>query len=125
MIKEKLQKNLAIALKKIGGDEKEINLEHPANPDFGDFATSIALKISGQVKKGNFLENIDWILKNVNKDNFESFRNFIPIGKIKSEIGKAIKSKQNIIYIKPRVYAKIKGWFTYLKGHQDFQEFFD
>src|SRR3990167_9881546 len=51
MLKDKLLKNLTAALKKIGIEGVEINLEHPANPDFGDYATSIALKLAKTLKK--------------------------------------------------------------------------
>src|SRR3989338_7073230 len=67
MIKEKLLKNLGVVLKKIGVDEIEINLEHPANPDFGDYATSIALKLAKTLKK-NPLQIANDIVKNLPKD---------------------------------------------------------
>src|SRR3990167_3559311 len=68
MLKDKLLKNLTAALKKIGIEGVEINLEHPANPDFGDYATSIALKLAKTLKKNPFQIAED-IKKNFPKDN--------------------------------------------------------
>lgn len=51
MIKKKILENLKIALKKIGIEEKSLELESPTNPKFGDYSTSIALKLSKQLKK--------------------------------------------------------------------------
>lgn len=51
MIKQILIKKLKTALKKIGVSEKEIPLEWPANPRFGDYASSVALKLAAKLKK--------------------------------------------------------------------------
>src|SRR3989344_5415427 len=67
MIKDKILENLYSALKKIGVEEKEISLEHPANPNFGDYATSIALKLAKYLKK-NPLQIAKDIVKNLPKD---------------------------------------------------------
>ncbi|OGK13575.1 arginine--tRNA ligase [Candidatus Roizmanbacteria bacterium RIFCSPHIGHO2_01_FULL_37_16b] len=69
MIKEKLLKNLGVVLKKIGVEEKEINLEHSANPNFGDYATSIALKLAKTLNKNPF-QIAEEIKKNFSKNNF-------------------------------------------------------
>ena len=73
MIKVELLKNLIVALKKIGVEENEINLEHPANPDYGDFATSIALKLAKRLKYGiqdDYVETdklLDEVMRMLNK----------------------------------------------------------
>src|SRR3989338_5209884 len=68
MIKDKILENLYSALKKIGVEEKEISLEHPSNPDFGDYATSIALKLAKNLKKNPF-QIAEEIKKNFPKNN--------------------------------------------------------
>lgn len=51
MIKEDLLKSLKQALFKINIVNIEIDLQPPTNPAFGDYSTSVALKLSGQLKK--------------------------------------------------------------------------
>lgn len=53
MIKEEILNNLGVTLKKLGVSETII-LEIPTNSDFGDYSTSIALKLSKQMKKNPF-----------------------------------------------------------------------
>ena len=67
MIKDKLLTNLRTALEKIRVEEKEVSLEYPSNPDYGDFATSIALKLAKTLKK-NPLQIAEDIKKNFPKD---------------------------------------------------------
>ncbi len=67
MIKEKLLKNLKTALKKIDIEGAGIELEHPANPNFGDYATSCALQLTKKLKK-NPLVIAQEIVKNLPKD---------------------------------------------------------
>ncbi len=67
MIKDKLQENLKIALTKMNVDEKEINIESPTNPNFGDYATSIALKLAKSLKQ-NPLQVAEKIKDNFPKD---------------------------------------------------------
>ena len=69
MLKNKLLEKLKVALKKIGVQEKEISLEHPSNPDFGDYATSIPLKLAKTLKK-NPLQIAKDIVKNIPKTDF-------------------------------------------------------
>lgn len=120
-----LQKSLYDGVKSAYPDlqisQEEIILEHPAVEAHGDYSTNIAFKIKNQnlKVKSNFLENIDWIVKTINKDNFEDYKEPVPVGKFSSEIKKLIGSKQEIIYLKPRVYAKINGWFAHWVGHKE------
>lgn len=51
MIKDKLLKNLKSALAKIGVSDQDINLERPSGSVFGDYSTSIALKLTKTLKK--------------------------------------------------------------------------
>ncbi len=67
MIKDKLKDALKNALKKFGVGEEEINIESPTNANFGDYATSIALKLTKKLKK-NPLEIAKEIVKNLPKD---------------------------------------------------------
>jgi len=66
MIKEKIQENLKQALGKMGVKE-EPTIEAPANSDFGDYSTSIALKLTKVLKK-NPLQIAEEIVKNLPKD---------------------------------------------------------
>ena len=69
MIKNELVENLKAAVKKIGAEEKEISLEHPANSNFGDYSSSIALKLAKKLKK-NPLEIAKEIIENLPKSDF-------------------------------------------------------
>ena len=56
-------------LEKMGMKEPDIDLDHPANPDFGDYSTSVALKLTRVLKKNPFLiaeEIVKSFLKNNN-----------------------------------------------------------
>ena len=54
MIKEEILKNLQVVLEKMGVKNSDIDLDHPTNPDFGDFSTSVALKLTKILKKNPF-----------------------------------------------------------------------
>ena len=69
MIKDEILKNLQVVLEKMGMKEPDIDLDHPANPDFGDYSTSVALKLTRVLKKNPFLiaeEIVKSFLKNNN-----------------------------------------------------------
>lgn len=55
MIKDEILKNLQVALEKINVKDVTPTLEKPANSDFGDYSTSIALKLVKQLKKNPLL----------------------------------------------------------------------
>ncbi len=67
MTKNSIRQNLGKAILKLGIKEEVFDLEHPANPDFGDYTTSIALKLAKKLKK-NPLQIADSIIKNFSKD---------------------------------------------------------
>lgn len=67
MIKDEILKNLQVVLEKVGVKDPDIDLDHPANPDFGDYSTSVALKLSKQLKK-NPLTIAEEIVKNLAKN---------------------------------------------------------
>src|SRR3990167_8854933 len=67
MIKNKIQKNIKKALKEMGFVEDEIPLEHPSNQSFGDFSSSIALKLTKKFHK-NPLQIAEEIKKHFPKD---------------------------------------------------------
>ena len=75
-----------------------------------------AIEKSG-ILKGNFLDNIEWLLETVDKDNFEDFPKPVPVGKLCPEVQKAIGAKGGFVYLKPRIYAKIRGWWGAFLGH--------
>lgn len=116
MIKNKISKYLKTVLKaiflnkEIKIDDNFINLEAPTNANFGDYSTSIALKIAGKTTKINFLENINWFLNNLNKNNFNKIDKSLPIGKIGKTTAEILKIKENIVWLKSITFAKIKGW---------------
>lgn len=66
MIKDRIIDNLEIALGEMGLKEKVL-LDRPANPAFGDFACSIALKLTKTLKK-NPLAIAEEIVKNIPQD---------------------------------------------------------
>ncbi len=68
MEKDKIKKNLAAALAKIGAENIDADLDHPANGRFGDYSTSVALKLAKQLKK-NPLVIAQLIADNFPKDN--------------------------------------------------------
>lgn len=51
MIKDEILKNLATTLEKINVKDVTPTLEKPANSDFGDYSTSLPLKLNKQLKK--------------------------------------------------------------------------
>lgn len=55
MIKEKILENLQSVLNKLDIKDVDVTLEKPANSDFGDYSTSVALKLTKQLKKNPML----------------------------------------------------------------------
>lgn len=66
MIKDEVVKLLEVALKKSGVKDEKIDLQHPGNPDHGDYSTSLALKHAKTLKKSP-LELAYEIIKNIPK----------------------------------------------------------
>lgn len=54
MIRKEIVKNVRGAIEKLGVSEVVPDLEHPINLDFGDYSTSIALKLTKPLKKNPF-----------------------------------------------------------------------
>src|SRR3989344_260247 len=69
MVKARILNDLKFALKKIGVGEKDVSLERPANPAFGDYATSVALKLTKAFKKSP-LQIAEEIKNYLPKDDF-------------------------------------------------------
>ncbi len=67
MVKDNIFKNLQVVLDKMGVKNADIDLDHPANPDFGDYSTSVALKLTKILKKNPF-EIANEIVKNLPKN---------------------------------------------------------
>ncbi len=67
MIKEEILKNLQTVLKKLDIKDIDVLIEQPANSDFGDYSTSVALKLTKILKKNPF-EIAQEIVKNLSKD---------------------------------------------------------
>jgi len=55
MIKDEIIENLRLVLDKMNIKDVDVPLEQPANPDFGDYSTSVALKLTKQLKKNPFV----------------------------------------------------------------------
>lgn len=55
MIKDEILKNLQTVLEKLNIKEVDIVLEKPANSDFGDYSTSVALKLTKHLNKNPLL----------------------------------------------------------------------
>lgn len=75
-----------------------------------------ALQKSGLL--GNFLEEIEWFLKNVGPSNFETLP-ARPVGRLKPEAQVIIGAKNSLVYLKPRIFAKIRAWWKTLRGHPE------
>ncbi len=54
MIKDQILKNIGKILLKMGVESPDIDLDYPANSDFGDYSTSVALKLTKILKKNPF-----------------------------------------------------------------------
>ncbi|KKP63106.1 MAG: Arginine-tRNA ligase [Candidatus Roizmanbacteria bacterium GW2011_GWC2_34_23] len=67
MIKDEILKNLAEALEKINVKDVVLTLEKPANTDFGDYSSSLPLKLTKQLKK-NPMTISEEIVKNFPKN---------------------------------------------------------
>jgi len=67
MIRDEILKNLIIVLEKISVKGVSPTLEKPANSDFGDYSTSVALKLTKILKKNPF-EIAQEIVKNLPND---------------------------------------------------------
>lgn len=67
MIKDEILKNLQAALGKMEVKDVDFELDRPANPDFGDYSTSVALKLTKILKKNSF-EIAEEIIKNLTKN---------------------------------------------------------
>lgn len=67
MIRDELVKNLTTVVSKLGNSGITIDLEHPANLDHGDYSTSIALKLSRELKK-NPLEIAQMIVEKLSEN---------------------------------------------------------
>ncbi len=103
MIKDEILKLLQTALKKLNISKAEIDLQHPANPNHGDFATSIALQQAKSLKKSP-LELAQEITKNIPQNDLvekvevvkPGFINFhISIHTLIEEMNKVVKEKDN------------------------------
>lgn len=79
MIKDEILKILKAALEKIGASNVNIDLERPANPSFGDYSSSIALKLSRQLKK-NPMVIAKELQKNLPKGEFAEKTEVVPPG---------------------------------------------
>ena len=51
MIKDNILKNLQAVLEKMGAKNPDIDLDYPVNPDFGDYSTSVSLKLTKVLKR--------------------------------------------------------------------------
>ena len=69
MIKDEILRNLKTILEKLNIKDVVLTLEKPANSDFGDYSTSVALKLTKQLKKSP-LVIAEEIKKNFPKTNF-------------------------------------------------------
>ncbi len=71
MIKDKLQKLIKESLKKLGIKNEITDFKHPANPEYGDYATGIALKLAKKIGKNPMLI-AEKIAKNIPQVDFVS-----------------------------------------------------
>ncbi|KKP87165.1 MAG: Arginine-tRNA ligase [Candidatus Roizmanbacteria bacterium GW2011_GWA2_35_8] len=69
MIKEQILKVLIEVIKKLAVENIEVDLQPPANAEFGDYSSSIALKLTKILKK-NPMEIAEEIKKNIPKNSY-------------------------------------------------------
>ena len=69
MIKTKIKEKIADALVKLNIEKIDFNIEEPANTAFGDYATSLPLKLSKELRKNPF-EIAELIAKKIAPDEF-------------------------------------------------------
>lgn len=110
-----INQSLNISLK-----PEEITLDHPKNPSFGDYSTNVAMIIGKTINgQKNMLDNLEWLVKKIDKNNFEDYPEAVPVGSLSAEVQKTILATTNLVYLKPRVYAKICGWWKKFPGHPE------
>lgn len=106
MIKDKIIKNLKQSLEKIGIKEERLELDHPTNPDFGDYATSIALKLAKRLKK-NPVKIAEQIVKNLSESILIEKIEIVKPGFINFWLTKKILTEELIeIVKKEKTYGK-------------------
>lgn len=110
MIKNKIIKNLQTTLKKLGVEGVDVDLQPPANLDFGDYSTSIALKLTKVLKK-NPLEIAEMIKKELSKSELVDQIDIIKPGFINFRISKKYLIKKAI-----SIYKNEFGFPEYFLG---------
>lgn len=110
MIKNKIIKNLQTTLKKLGVEGVDVDLQPPANLDFGDYSTSIALKLTKVLKK-NSLEIAEMIKKELSKSELVDQIDIIKPGFINFRISKKYLIKKAI-----SIYKNEFGFPEYFLG---------
>lgn len=72
--------------------------------------------------EGDCLQNIEWLLSTVNKENYQAlsrFKKAVVVGKVNEELKETLKAKDSLVYLKLEIYAKIKDWWGGWRGHPD------
>ncbi len=107
MIKNQIKKQLKLCLDKIKIKEKNIELEHPSNFDFGDYSSNIALKQAKRLKT-NPMALAKKIVENFPKTNLIEKIEIVKPGFINFWISKKILINQlEIINSKKELYGKL------------------
>lgn len=96
---------------------KDPEVDFASSPDFGDYSSNISLQMAKE--KGNFLENIEWLLKNVKKNNWKDNKFNLPVGRLNPKVVELIKAKSDLIYLNGFIYSKINGWLGHREGHKE------
>jgi len=115
-IVQDIKQQIAKVLESVAG-VKNPQVEFASNEAFGDYSSNVALQMANE--KGNFLENIEWISKNINKKSWKDNKFSLPVGRLNSEIVKIINAKSDMVYLNGFVYAKICGWLGHRVGHNE------
>lgn len=98
---------------------KNPEVEFASREEFGDYSSNIAMQLAQKGETGNFLENLEWIVKNVKKTNWKDKKFNLPVGRLSPEVTKLIKAKSNIVCLNGYIYAKINGWLGHREGHKE------
>ncbi|MEK7522298.1 MAG: arginine--tRNA ligase, partial [Patescibacteria group bacterium] len=108
MIKDEILKNLQTVLEKMKVKDVTPTLEKPANSDFGDYSSSIPLKLTKQLKKSP-LAIAEEIKKNFPKTDFIEKIDVVKPGFVNFWISNVVSINQLI--------DTLKNGFTYSKYH--------
>jgi len=73
-------------------------------------------------EEGNFLQNMKWLISEVKKENYKDIsciKEAVIVGKINKDLKEALQAKEDLVYLKLEIYAKIRSWWEKWRGHPE------